>query len=87
MNRDLLKAELAKRNLSVDELANLVGMNKSTIYRVINGDTWCSVRTAAKIINALKLKPTIATQIFFEDGVAETEHHAESEAKDKSGNP
>lgn len=74
MNRDLLKAELAKRNMSVDELASLVGMNKSTIYRVMNGDTWCSVKTAAKIINALKLKPKTAMQIFFEDEVAETEH-------------
>lgn len=74
MNRDLLKKELADRNLSITDLASLVGMDRSTIHRVVNGETMCSVKTAAKIINALKLKPTIATQIFFGDVVAETEH-------------
>ena len=83
MNRDLLKAELSKRNLSVTELADIVGVNKTTIYRMLNGETVCSVRIAAKIINALKLKPKTATLIFFEDEVAELEH-APEESKNET---
>ena len=77
MNREALKAELSARNLSVDDLANRIGVNRTTIYRMINGDTVCSVGTAAKIINELKLDPHTAMHIFFEEKVAEMEHAAE----------
>ena len=84
MNTNLLKAELSKRNMSVDELADSIGVNRTTIYRLLKGETVCSVRIAAKIINAMKLKPKTATLIFFEDEVTETEQHAPEESKNET---
>ena len=67
MNRELLKAEMDKRGLNKLQLAELSGVDPSAIVRILNGDREPGVKIAAKIVNAMKLKPTTATKIFFED--------------------
>ncbi len=67
MKKELLLEELEKRDMSQRELAELSGLTPSTISRILTGDRECGVRIAAKITNALKLKPATACKIFFED--------------------
>ena len=67
MKKELLKEELEKRGMNQLDLANLSGLTPSTVSRILNGDRECGVRIAAKITNALKLKPATACKIFFED--------------------
>lgn len=67
MNRELLKAEMDKRGLNKLQLAEISGVDPSAIVRILNGDREPGIKIAAKIVNAMKLKPTVATKIFFED--------------------
>lgn len=67
VNKDALRQELETRNMSVDDLSDLTGIDRSTIYRILNGSSKCTVETATKIVNKLRLKPTVAMSIFFED--------------------
>lgn len=67
VNKDALRQELETRNMSVDDLSDLTGIDRSTIYRILNGSSKCNVETATKIVNKLRLKPTVAMSIFFED--------------------
>jgi len=67
MNKELLKAEMDKRKMSANDLADIAGVNRSTIWRILTGETVCSTPIAAKIVNGMKLSPKTATAIFFED--------------------
>lgn len=67
MNAEMLKTELKKKKLSVEKLAEMAGVHKTTIYRSINGDSKLTVETAKSITHALKLKPAAAFSLFFED--------------------
>lgn len=67
VNKEALKQELENRKMTVDDLSDLTGIDRSTIYRVLNGSSKCNVETATKIVNKLRLKPTVAMSIFFED--------------------
>lgn len=66
MNKELLKEEMKKRNLSMAELASLANVDRTTIWRILEGNQNCTVAVAAKITNGMKLKPKLATKIFFE---------------------
>lgn len=65
MNRELLKTEMERRKLTVTELSEMARINKSTLSRVLSGETDCTVSTAGKIANALKLSNKKTYQIFF----------------------
>lgn len=67
MNRELLKSEMEKRKVNVTTLSELAKINKSTLSRMLSGETECNVATAGKIATALKLSNKVAFQIFFEN--------------------
>ena len=67
VNKEALKRELDKRNMSVEDLSDLTGVDRSTIYRILSGSSKCNVETATKIVNKLRLKPSVAMTIFFEE--------------------
>lgn len=67
MNRELLREEMDKRGMNQSQLAELANVDRSAISRILSGDQDPGVKIAAKIVNAMKLKPKLATQIFFED--------------------
>lgn len=67
MKQELLKAELEKRGMNQLDLAELANISPSAVSRIINGEREPGVKIAARIVNALKLKPKIATEIFFEE--------------------
>lgn len=67
MNRDALKAEMDRKGLTADQLAVKTGMDRSTIYRILNGERQCTVESARKIVTALNLSAKSAKFIFFEE--------------------
>lgn len=67
VNKEALKQELDKRKMTVDDLSDLTGIDRSTIYRILSGSSKCNVETATKIVNKLRLKPNVAMSIFFEE--------------------
>lgn len=67
MNRELLRAEMNKRGMNQTQLAELTNIAPSIISRILSGERDCNVATAAKIVNAMKLKPAVATEIFFNE--------------------
>ena len=70
MNREALKSEMEKKHLSADQLAAKSGVDRSTIYRILNGESNCSIESARKIVTALNLSAATAKSIFFEKGRA-----------------
>ena len=73
MNRQLLKEEMDKRGLNITRLAEVSGVDKSLISRILSGDRDCNVLTAQKLAKGMKLSNTKTVLIFFGDEVAETQ--------------
>lgn len=71
INVNKLKGKIVECGLSVDELAEKIGLDKSTLYRRLhkNGETF-SIREANLICEALSLTKEEATAIFFTNFVA-----------------
>lgn len=65
MNRTLLKEVMEKKNVTITTLSETARINKSTLSRILSGETECNVSTASKIASALKLSNKTAFQIFF----------------------
>ncbi len=66
---EALKAEITKGKLSLEELGNKSGVDKSTLSRFLNGGG-CTIDTAQRIVKGLKLSDRKASQIFFNRKVA-----------------
>lgn len=66
-----LKAKLVEKNISIIELANVLGIDKSTVYRKLNksGENF-TVKDVEKISKALSLTYDDINSIFFTDVVA-----------------
>lgn len=65
-----LKKEIERQNLTLEELGNKSGIDKSTLSRFLNGSSGCTIETAQKIIKGLKLSNKKASSIFFNRDVA-----------------
>lgn len=70
INCNMLKGKIIERGLTVEKLAEIMGIDKSTLYRKLsNGDTML-VKDANTIVKALNLSANEALAIFFGDLVA-----------------
>ena len=65
-----LKAEIARRDLTVPKLADLIGMDKKTLYSRINGETTFKQTEIVKISQVLNLTEDMIMSIFFADIVS-----------------
>lgn len=65
-----LKAEIARRDLTVPKLAELIGMDKKTLYSRINGETTFKQTEIVKISQILNLTEDMIMSIFFADIVS-----------------
>ncbi|MBP3446486.1 MAG: helix-turn-helix domain-containing protein [Clostridia bacterium] len=70
-NIEMLKDKMAKKSISVCDLADLLGVDASTIYRKFqkNGENF-SIGEANQIVKALDLSEKEAMSIFFASFVA-----------------
>lgn len=66
-----LKGRIVEKGLTIGELASIIGVDKTTIYRKLkgNGDDF-SILEADNIAKALSLSSSDATAIFFSQYVA-----------------
>ena len=71
INTNKLKGKIAENGLTITELAEIMGIDKSTLYRKIsnNGETML-VKDAQAIAKALSLTKDDAVSIFFSETVA-----------------
>ena len=71
VNINKLKAKLVERSMSVEDLAQKMGINKATLYRKMNnGGVGFSVKDANLIVDILGLTLQEAMEIFFAQKVA-----------------
>jgi transcriptional regulator with XRE-family HTH domain len=71
VNVNKLKGKIVENGLTVEKLAEQIGMDRSTLYRKLNnaGETF-TIREANLICRVLNLTGTEATAIFFSNYVA-----------------
>lgn len=71
VNINKLKGKIVERGMTVEKLAEKIGVDRSTIYRKINtaGESF-TIREAHMICAALNLSGQEATAIFFSQYVA-----------------
>ena len=66
MNVNKLKGKIVEKGLSIEKVAEIIGIDKSTLYRKLNaGGHDITIGEAHKIYNALDLAPYEAFEIFF----------------------
>lgn len=70
VNSGDLKAEIARNNLSIPKLAELIKIDKKTLYSRINGETTFKQEEISAITKVLKLSPNKILSIFFADLVS-----------------
>lgn len=71
MSVNKLKGKIVEKGLSIKTLADIIGIDRATLYRKLsnNGDTLL-VREANSIVSALNLSSDEAVAIFFNPDVA-----------------
>ena len=65
MNVNKLKAKIVERGLSVEKLAVLIGVDRSSLYRKLNNAEKITIGEAQKMKSALELSNAEAANIFF----------------------
>lgn len=70
MNIAELKAEMARQNITIPQLAEQIHVSKKTLYSRIKGETCFTQPEIAAIAKELKLSNTKIFVIFFAEDVA-----------------
>ena len=70
MNISELRAELGRKKLSIPKLANLIGMDKKTLYTRFNEKTAFTQPEISAISEALSLSDDRILEIFFASQVS-----------------
>lgn len=70
MNALDLKAEIARCDLTIPKLADMIGLDKKTLYSRISGETSFKQSEIVKISQVLKLDEEKIMHIFFADIVS-----------------
>lgn len=70
MNINDLKAEIARNNLSIPKLAELIDIDKKTLYSRMNGETNFKQEEISAIAKVLNLTSDKIMFIFFADVVS-----------------
>lgn len=66
MDAKKLKEKMAEQRLSVVKTAELLGLNKTSLYRKLNGFEKFTISEAAQLKNVLNLTDSEAITIFLE---------------------
>ena len=64
MNCDLLREVLKEKGVRVEDLADMIGVNRATMYRKMKKLERTTIGEAVKIKAALNLSDALAYQIF-----------------------
>ena len=72
-NKNKFKAKITESGLSVEKLANILGISAVTLYRKMNGNSDFSRSEMQIIRQALKINLAEMDEIFFAPELAETQ--------------
>lgn len=72
-DKNKFKARIVELGLSVDKVANLLGINAATLYRKINGDSDFSRSEIQLLKHVLNLTSAEMEDIFFKQVLTETQ--------------
>jgi plasmid maintenance system antidote protein VapI len=64
MNVNKLKGKIAEKGLSVEKLAQQIGVDRSSLYRKLNNAEKITIGEAMRMKNVLEMTPEEATLIF-----------------------
>lgn len=70
LNGDKLKAKMVENKINATQLSEKIGINKSTFYRKLNGNTDFTIKEASAICKELKLTNDDVNAIFFDQNIA-----------------
>lgn len=71
MNVNKLKGKIVEKGLSVTEVAEKIGIDRSSLYRKLNKEgATLTIKEANLIVKILEIPPNEAIEIFFKDTVA-----------------
>lgn len=62
-----LKAEMLTRGITPHDLADMIGINYSTVLRKLSGESHFTVEEALRVKQGLRLTKSKAAEIFFHD--------------------
>lgn len=65
MNVNKLKAKIVERELNIEKLAALIGVDRSSLYRKLNNAEKITIGEANKMKTALEISNAEAVDIFF----------------------
>lgn len=65
MNTNKLKGKIVEKGMNVEGLANLIGVDRSSLYRKLNNAEKITVGEAMRMKNALEMSNAEAYDIFF----------------------
>ena len=65
MNKNKLKGKIVEKGLNIERLAQLIKIERSTLYRKLNVTGRITIEEAQRIKKALELSDTEAIEIFF----------------------
>jgi transcriptional regulator with XRE-family HTH domain len=72
LNINKLKGKIVEQGMSVADVAEKIGMDRSSLYRKLNShDSSLLVKEANAIVSVLSISPEEATAIFFSQPVAQ----------------
>lgn len=64
MNVNKLKGKIAEKGLSVEKLAQQIGVDRSSLYRKLNNAEKITIGEATRMKDVLEMTPEEATLIF-----------------------
>ncbi len=64
MNINKLKGKIVERGMNVENLADAIGINRSSLYRKLNNGEKITVGEAVRMKDALKMSNEEACEIF-----------------------
>jgi plasmid maintenance system antidote protein VapI len=70
MNANELRAEIARHELTIPKLADMMQMSKKTLYSRVKGETSFTQQEISLIANVLSLSKERIIDIFFDEEVA-----------------
>lgn len=65
MNVNKLKGKIVEKGMNVEKLAEIIGIDRSSLYRKLNNSEKITIGEAAQMKDALGLSTDEATDIFF----------------------
>ena len=69
VNANKLKGRIIEQGRSIEDIAGIIGMHRSTLYRKMAGDFPFTVDEASQIVTLLNLSNEDAISIFFSQKV------------------